>query len=72
MCVLHHDVIVLTYVDDCILLSPKKEIIDDFILFLKNGSEKIAFKDEGTMERYLGVEIQKLGMDLDLLCLSHF
>ena len=57
---LRHDMIVLTYVDDCILLSPKKETIDAFILSLKNGPENFVFTDEGSMEKYLGVDIQKL------------
>ena len=57
---LRHDMIFLTYVDDCILLSPKKETIDAFISSLKNGPEKFVFTDEGSIEKYLGVDIQKL------------
>ena len=52
--------IILRYVSDCILLSPKKETIDAFILSLKNGPENFVFTDEGSMEKYLGVDIQKL------------
>ena len=52
--------IVLCYVDDCIILSPKKEIIQDFITSLETGPEKFVFTDEGDIQRYLGVEISKL------------
>ena len=57
---LRHNMIIITYVDDCILLSPKRAVIDEFISSLQNGKENFVFTDEGTMERYLGVEIQKL------------
>ena len=53
------DMIVLVYVDDCILLSQNKTTIDDFITSLKNGPEGFEFTDEGSMERYLGVEITR-------------
>ena len=60
---LRKDMIVLTYVDDCILLSPSKETIDNFILSLKDGPENFAFTDDGSLERYLGVEITRLPDD---------
>ena len=52
--------IVLTYVDDCILISDKKEMISQFMTSLKNGIEKFEFTDEGPLDKYLGVEIEKL------------
>ena len=57
---LRDNMIVLCYVDDCILLSPEKGVIDEFLVSLKNGPEKFVFTDEGSIERYLGVEITKL------------
>ena len=52
--------IILTYVDDCILVSDKKETLQQFIHSLANGIEKFEFTDEGPMDKYLGVEIEKL------------
>jgi hypothetical protein len=55
------DMIILVYVDDCVLVSPSGDVIKAFIDSLTNGPEKFAFTDEGSMEKYLGVDIQKLG-----------
>ena len=54
------DVIILVYVDDCIILSRNKQSIDMFINTLTYGPEKFAFTDEGTLNQYLGVEIERL------------
>ena len=53
-------VIILTYVDDCILIANKKETLDQFIHSLANGIEKFKFTDEGAIDKYLGVEIEQL------------
>ena len=50
--------IILTYVDDCILIVNKKETLDQFIHSLASGIEKFEFTDEGTIDKYLGVEIE--------------
>ena len=55
------DMIILVYVDDCILVSPSSAVIKAFIESLANGPEEFAFTDEGSMNKYLGVDIQKLG-----------
>ena len=52
--------IILTYVDDCILIANKKETLDQFIHSLANGIEKFKFTDEGAIDKYLGVEIEQL------------
>ena len=57
---MRNDLIVLCYVDDCIILSPKKQIIDEFIASLETGPENFVFTDEGDIQRYLGVEINTL------------
>jgi hypothetical protein len=54
------DIIVLVYVDDCIILSRDKKSIADFIDTLTHGPEKFAFTDEGSIDKYLGVEIERL------------
>ena len=51
--------IILTYVDDCILIVNKKETVDQFIHSLSNGIEKFEFTDEGAIDKYLGVEIEQ-------------
>ena len=52
--------IILTYVDDCILISDKTEMLEQFMTSLKNGIEKFEVTDEGPLDKYLGVEIEKL------------
>ena len=52
--------IILTYVDDCILIANNKETLDQFIHNLANGIEKFDFTDEGAIDKYLGVEIEQL------------
>ena len=59
-CIYYKDnCIVLIYVDDCIILSRNKSVIDDFISSLKNGKEKYILTDEGEIDKYLGVDIVK-------------
>ena len=48
---------ILTYVDDCILIANKKETLDQFIHSLANGIEKFGFTYEGAIDKYLGVEV---------------
>ena len=52
--------IILTYVYYCILISNKKETLDQFIHSLANGIEKCEFTNEGAIDKYLGVEIEQL------------
>ena len=55
------DIIVLVYVDNyCIILSKDQKSIDSFINTLTHGPEKFAFTDEGSIDKYLGVEIERL------------
>jgi len=54
------NVIVLVYVDDCIILGKDNLSIDRFIATLTYGPEKFAFTDEGSIDKYLGVNIEKL------------
>ena len=52
--------ITLCYVDDCTSISDKKQMLVDLVFSLKNGIEKFEFTDEGLIDKYLGVEIEKL------------
>ena len=54
------DNLVLVYVDDCIILSCDKASIQLFIESLKHGPENFVFIDKGSMDKYLGVEIEWL------------
>ena len=54
------DLIVLVYVDDCILISKNESVITDFVQSLHNGPENFVFTEEGSLESYLGVCISKL------------
>ena len=52
--------IILTYLDDCILISNKKETLDRFIHSLANGIKNFEFTDEVAIDKYLGVEMDQL------------
>ena len=52
--------IVLTYVDDCILILDKRKMLNQFTDSLKNGIENFEFTDKGSLDKCLGVEIEKL------------
>ena len=54
------DIIVLTYVDDCIILSRDKFTMEKFVDSLKHGPENFDFTDEGDLSKYLGIDIEKL------------
>ena len=51
--------IMLVYVDDCILISKDQEPMVTFIQSLQDGTEDFVFTDEGTLANYLGVCIDK-------------
>ena len=48
-------VIVLTYVDDCILMGKSEKDIEDLLKSLQEGSEEYDFTNEGDLKNYLGV-----------------
>ena len=54
-----NDIIVLTYVDDCIILAQDKGTITKFISTLRLGPENFDFIDEGTLDKYLGLEVRR-------------
>ena len=41
------NMVILVYVDDCILITKESSTMDSFIDSLKNGPEKFVFTDEG-------------------------
>ena len=52
--------IMLVYVDDCIIIGDSIARIDVLIHSLMNGPEKFVLTDEGTLEKFLGVNISRL------------
>ena len=56
--------IVMTYVDDCILIADAEYKIDNLIKSMHGGKEKFVFTDEGSIDKYLGVDIHQLDNDI--------
>ena len=52
--------IVLTYVDDCIIIGPAIKEIDAFVTSMKDGNENFVLTDEGDIDKFLGIEITQL------------
>ena len=61
------DAIVLTYVDDCVIFTEKKEVADDIISSLKAGNENFDFTDDGDLLQYLGISLERKGKQLHLV-----
>ena len=62
---IRENVIVLLYVEDCLIISRDKDKINQLIEKLKN-KEKLDITDEGDVEKYLGVEIERNKEDKSL------
>ena len=52
--------VLLTYVDDCIIISPSIENIDRLIKSMQQGRENFRLTDKGDVNKFLGIEIMKL------------
>jgi hypothetical protein len=55
--------IVLTYVDDCIIVADSMIWIDELIKLLHGGDENFVLQDEGSIDKYLGVNIRQIDKD---------
>ncbi len=53
--------IIFTYVDDCIIVGDMVDCINKLILSLHEGDENFVLQYEGSIDKYLGVEITQLG-----------
>jgi len=61
LCVFYKDeCIVLTYVDDCIIVGDDMVIVDSVIQSLREGDEDFELTDEGSIDKYLGVLIKDI------------
>ena len=56
---LSKEAIILTYVDDCLVLAKSDAVIDCLVQSLKQGEEKFYFTDNGDIKYYLGVEFSR-------------
>ena len=52
--------VILPYVDDCIIVEETMENINRFVDSMKNGDENFVFTDEGDINKFLGIEITQL------------
>jgi hypothetical protein len=52
--------IVLTYVDDCIIVADSMVHIEPLISSLHDGTKNFILQDEGSIDKYLGVNIEQL------------
>ena len=52
--------IILTYVDNCIIVGPSMAQIDSFVKLMQTGKENFVLTDEGDIDKILGIEITQL------------
>ena len=57
------ELVALTYVDNVIIIGDTTKKIDELIQALHGSDENFYFTDNGSIEKYLGVEIKQLGKD---------
>ena len=50
--------LIITYVDDCIIVGNSMLDINTFVESMKNGSEGFILTDEGNINKFLGIEIK--------------
>jgi hypothetical protein len=53
--------VILVYVDDCIIVGKDMGEIDNFILSMQNRTENCMLTYEGSIDMLLGIEIKHLG-----------
>jgi hypothetical protein len=49
------------YVDDCIIIGEDMNDIDQFELSMQNGPENFVSTDEGSINKFFGIKIKRLG-----------
>ena len=60
-CVFYRDgCVILTYVDDCIIIGESMEIVDSVIKSLHDGDEYFELTDKGSLDKYIGVLIKDI------------
>ncbi len=56
--------IVLTYVDDCIIVGDSMQGINSPIQLLYRGDEHFVLQDKGSVNKYLGVNIKQIDVNI--------
>ncbi len=57
---LKENMVLLTYINYCIIISPSKASINRLILSMQSGPEIFKLTDEGDVNKFLGIEIMRL------------
>ena len=52
--------IIIVYVDDCIIVGKSASKINSFVDSIKNGSEGFILTDEEDINKFLGIEIKEI------------
>ncbi len=52
---------ILLYVDGCIIIGKDMDDIDQFVLSMQNGPENFVLTDEGSIDKFLVIKIKHLG-----------
>jgi hypothetical protein len=52
--------IIITYVDDCIIISNSMKVINTFVTSMKDGPEEYVLTDEGDINKFLGIQIKEI------------
>ncbi len=52
--------IIITYVDDCVIISNSMKDINTFVTSIKDGPEEYVFTDEGDINKFLGIKIKEI------------
>jgi hypothetical protein len=52
--------IIITYVDDCIIVSNSMKDINTFVKSMKDGPKEYVLTDEGDISKFLGIEINEI------------
>ena len=60
--------VILTYVDDCIIVVPSMQKTDAFIKSMEVGPENVTLTDVGDIDKLFGIEINCL----DKKCFKSF
>ena len=63
-------IIIIAYVDDCIIVELSMKDINGFVKSMKSGSENFVLTDEVDINKFLGIEITQLDDNI-LKSLSH-
>ena len=65
---LGHKMIVIIYVDDCLIFTPQNSTSSDrLIASLEKGNENFQFTDQGSLSSYLGMEITRKGNTISMV-----